>query len=433
MPVSKYSSQGTDIARNIRWSIAFVLFASTVINYIDRQSLSVLGPFLQRDFGWNNQQFAYLIVSFRIAYAVGPMLTGRLVDKLGTRSALTWSVAWYSLSAMLAPLASGLRSLCVFRFLLGAGESANWPAATKAVAEWFPRQERAWAVALFDSGSSVGAAIAPVLVITLYHTFNSWRPALAAPGLLGLLWLLLWRSIYQSPEQHPRLTSEQRQEILNTRQMDKLHTGPGWFALLRIPSTWGIVLGRSLTDPIWYFIADWFAVYLATQKVQLEKGIIGFWIPFLAADLGNFAGGGLSSWFVRRGWNVVTARKIVIVGTSLGMLLLIPAAFASQLAVIVALFSFSTCCYAAWSTMALTLPSDIFPSASVASVSGLSGSGSGLTTIASTILIGWTADRYSFRPVLIVASLVPLVATILVLVLVSGGEQMRRPEQMQTA
>lgn len=418
MPILKASRQRTPRAARLRWSIGLVLFASTVINYIDRQSLAVLGPFLQRDFHWNDRQFASLLVSFRIAYAVGQMAAGRLVDRLGTRNALSLSVAWYSLSAVLAPLASGLRSLCAFRFLLGAGESANWPAATKAVAEWFPRAQRGWAVALFDSGSSVGAAVAPVLVLGLYHAFGSWRPALAVPGLLGFVWLALWRFVYYPPEQHPRISERESEQILVSRQTEKIQKGPGWLALLRLRTTWGIILGRSLTDPIWYFIADWFAIYLASQKVQLERGIVGFWVPFLAADVGNFAGGGLSSWFVRRGWNVVTARKIVIVAAGIGMTALIPAAFVSQLFLIVALFSFSTCCYAAWSTMALTLPSDVYPTEWVASVSGLSGSGSGLATIASTILIGWTADRYSFKPVLITASLIPIAATVLVLFLV---------------
>lgn len=419
--------------RTLRWSIAFVLFGSTVINYIDRQSLAVLGPFLQRDFHWNNRQFAILLVSFRISYAIGPMLTGRLVDKLGTRNALSLSVVWYSLAALFSPLASGLRSLCAFRFLLGAGESANWPAATKAVAEWFPREQRAWAVAFFDSGSSVGAAIAPVLVIGLYRGFGSWRPALAAPGLLGIAWLFIWRFIYYSPEKHPWLSGSERKSALASAETEKLHSRPGWLALLRMRATWGIVFGRSLTDPIWYFIADWFAVYLASQKVPLESSIAGFWIPFLAADAGNFAGGGLSSWLIRRGRNVVYARKAVIIAAACGMTLLIPAAFAVHFKIVIALFSIATCCYAAWSTMALTLPADLYPSACVASVSGLSGSGSGLATIASTLLIGWTADRYSFRPVLIVASLVPILATILVCVLVKEAHAAPPVEVLETA
>ncbi len=403
----------------LRWWIGGLLFASTVINYIDRQSLAVLAPFLQRDFHWSNQQFAYTIVAFRLAYALGQGVTGRAVDWLGVRKALSLSVAWYSLSAMLSPLATGLASLCSFRFLLGAGESANWPAATKAVGEWFPRTERSLAVALFDSGSSVGAAVAPVLVLTLYHSFGSWRPALAIPGLLGIVWLIVWRALYHAPEEHPLLGEAERRMILEDRDKDRMpDLSISWRKLLAIPATWGIVLGRSLTDPVWYFIADWFAVFIASKHVGLEQGLLSFWIPFLAADVGNFAGGGASSWLVRRGWNVLRARKAVIVACGLGMTLLIPVAFTSNLPLILGLLSVSTCCYAAWSTMALTLPSDLYPDAWVASVSGISGAGSGVGTIISTILIGWTADRYAFGPVLIAASLIPLLATALVLILV---------------
>ncbi len=398
-----------------------------MINYIDRQSLSVLAPFLKRDYHWTNQQFSFVLIAFRVAYAIGQAVTGRIVDRLGTRNALSISVTWYSISAMLTPFATGLWSLCTFRFLLGTGESANWPAATKAVAEWFPKHERGWAVALFDSGSAVGAAVAPILVLTLYHVFGSWRPALAVPGLLGLLWLLVWRIVYRAPEDHPWLSASERQLILEDREQGRLHLPQvKWRQLLVLRQTWGILLGRMLTDPVWYFVTDWFAVYLAAKQVRLEQGILAFWIPFLAADIGNFLGGGVSSWLIRRGWNVIAARKIVIAVCGIGMTMLIPAAFTSNLFLLVALFSFSTCCYAAWSTMALTLPSDLYPNAWVASVSGITGAGSGIGTILSTFLIGWTADRYSFEPVLIGASLIPLLATALVFLLVRNGGKFKQ-------
>jgi len=406
---------------SLRWWIAGLLFASTVINYIDRQSLSVLAPYLKADYQWTNQQFATLIIGFRIAYAVGQAAAGRLIDRFGTRNGLSISVLWYSAAAILTPFATGIRSLAAFRFLLGIGESANWPGATKAVSEWFPRHERGWAVAFFDSGSAVGAALAPLLVLGIYRATGSWRPAFAIPGLLGFAWLIVWRAVSRKPEEHPRISETERALILRDREHD-----PGqpdqppssWIALLRQSDTWGIVLGRLLTDPVWYFIADWFAIYLVSKRVRLEEGVLVFWIPFLAADAGNFLGGGISSWLIRRGWNVVVARKAVIVVAGLGMATLIPTVATSNLFALSALFSIATCSYAAWSTMALTLPSDLYPSNQVATVSGLSGAGSGIGTIASTYLIGWTADRYSFEPILIAASLIPLLATALVLILI---------------
>src|SRR6476646_8673364 len=183
---------------NLRWWIGGLLFASTVINYIDRQTLSVLGPYLKIQYQWNNQQFAEIVIAFRVAYSIGQTVAGRLIDRIGTRKGLTITVIWYSIAAMLTSLAGGLRSFAFFRFLLGAGESANWPAATKAVAEWFPKQERGLATAFFDSGSSVGGALAPFIVLSIYFRWG-WRPAVVVPGLLGLLWILLWRRIYQPP------------------------------------------------------------------------------------------------------------------------------------------------------------------------------------------------------------------------------------------
>jgi ACS family hexuronate transporter-like MFS transporter len=191
----------------------------------------------------------------------------------------------------------------------------------------------------------------------------------------------------------------------------------GWCALLARRDTWAIILGRSLTDPVWFFITDWFAVFLVSKGFRVEHTLAGFWIPFLAADFGNFFGGGLSSWLIRRGWDVLAARRVVVAVCGLGMTALIPAIYCSTLFPIVGLFAVSTFCYAAWSTMALSLPADIYPSHSVATVSGMSGTGAGIGTILSTYLIGWTADRYSFEPVLILASIIPLVATALVLLL----------------
>jgi ACS family hexuronate transporter-like MFS transporter len=188
--------------------------------------------------------------------------------------------------------------------------------------------------------------------------------------------------------------------------------------LLSLKQTWGIILGRSLTDPVWFFITDWFAIYLVSKGFNLQSALVGFWVPFLAADLGNFFGGGFSSLLIRRGWPVLKARKFVILICGLGMTLLIPTVFVSKFALIIALFAISTFAYAAWSTMALSLPSDLYPSGTVASVSGMSGTGAGLGTVVSTFLIGRITDKYSFRPILIGASLVPLVATASVFLLV---------------
>jgi ACS family hexuronate transporter-like MFS transporter len=407
-----------------RWWIGGLLFLSTVVNYLDRQTLSVLAPHLKSEFHWTNQDFAWIVIAFRLSYTVMQAIGGRLLDRFGTRDGLSLSVLWYSTIAVLTSLAGGFASFCGLRFLLGAGEAGNWPAATKAVSEWFPRRERGFAVALFDSGSSIGAALATVIVPLLYLYFGSWRPAFLITGALGFVWLVLWRRHYHPPDAHPRLGEPERQMILADREQERGsapvqtdETVPAR-ALLRLRQTWGAIASRGLTDPVWFMITDWFAIYLVSKGFDLEQTAIGFWVPFLAADLGNFFGGGVSSWLIQRGWSVGRARRTLIVAGGFGVLALIPAAFLSGITALVSCFAIATFSYAVMSTMALSLPADLFESRAVGSVAGIAGAAAGAGTLVSTYLIGVVADRFSFTPILIAASLVPLAAAVLVVALV---------------
>jgi ACS family hexuronate transporter-like MFS transporter len=406
------------VNRRLRWFIASLLFLSTVINYIDRQTLNVLAPRLKAEFGWTNTDFAWLVIAFRAAYGGGQMFAGRLLDRLGTRAGLSLTVAAYSVVAALTSLATGLRSFAAFRFLLGLAESANWPGATKAVSEWFHPRQSGWAVAFFDSGSSIGGAIAPALVFAIVRLSGSWRPAFLVTGSLGLLWVFLFRAVYRSPDQ----VDLQHGDARRTSQAAPL----SYKTILTLPQTWGIVVGKALTDPVWFFITDWFAIYLVARGFALEDSLLAFWIPFLAADLGNFFGGGCSSALIARGWSVGAARKAVVVGCAAAMTVLVPAAYATTLGSLTACLAIATFAYAALSTMILNLPADIYPSEAVASVSGLSGTGAGVGTIVATYLTGVVADRYSFRPVLIVASAVPIVAAAAIVVLVRNNEATAR-------
>lgn len=414
----------------LRWWIGGILFASTVINYIDRQTLSLLAPYLKLQYHWTNSDYANIVIAFRVAYSIGQTTFGRLMDRIGTRRGLTITVIAYSIISMLTSLARGFYSFMTFRFLLGAGESANWPAATKAVSEWFPKQERALATALFDSGSSIGGAIAPFIVLEIYFRWG-WRPAVAVPGLLGFLWILVWRWLYHSPEDHPRLSEAERSMIL----ADRVSPEPGsaakphapWRHLLKLPQTWGTIIAKSFTDPVWFFITDWFPIYLVAKGINLRSGLIAVWIPFIATDLGNFFGGAVSGYLVKHGWPVIRARKAVIVFGGLGVMMLIPTVLTTNLYAITALFAFSTFAYGSFTTMANVLPADLFPSESVASVSGLSGTGAGIGTIVAFELIGHFSDAraalstHSFDPILIVAGLVPFVGMILSLMLVRNS------------
>ena len=410
------------IIPHLRWWICGLLFASTAINYIDRQTVSVLGPYLKIQFHWTNSDFALILIAFRVAYACGETACGRFLDKLGTRLGLLISVSFYSLASMFTGLAVGLHSFIGMRFLVGTGESANWPGATKTVSEWFPKSERGWAIAIFDSGSAVGGAIVPALVLWLYHHFGTWRPVFFITGSLGFLWVLAWKMLYRSPDNHPYLGKAEREMLQREKALEAAsetyaviegHEGRAtpWLKLFALPQTWGIILSRTLTDPVWFFVMDWFAIYLVSKGFKLENTLLGFSGPYIAGDLGNFFGGGLSSELIRRGWPVLRARKFVIVLGTLGMIFLIPAVYISNFTLIVLCFSIATFAYSTWSTMLLALPADLYPSSTVASVSGLSLTGGGIGTILSTYLIGNILDHYSFKPVLIAASLVPLIGT----------------------
>ena len=409
--------------RNLRWWIGGLLFASTVINYIDRQTLSVLAPFLMDEHHWTNSDFATIVIAFRIAYAIMQTLAGRLLDWLGTRRGMLLTVSWYSAAAMLTALANGLWGFRFFRFLLGCGEAANWPGATKAVGEWFPDRERGWAVALFDSGSAIGAAVAPSLVVWLYHHFGSWRPAFVFTGLLGWLWLLAWWRLYHSPSAHPRLSEEERRLIRQGQSMaadDSRPTFRDWAGLLALRKTWGIVAVRVLLDPYWFLMSDWFAIYLVrTKNFRLEETLIGFWLPFLAADLGNFFGGGLSSYFIRRGRPVLEARKLTFLLCAPGMLAMLPVTVLDNFAALIGCFALAMFSYAACATIYLALPSDLYTNRGVASVSGLSGTGAGIGTIISTFTIGRVADAtHSFTLIFLGASAAPVLAVALLFWLV---------------
>src|SRR5215467_887869 len=418
---------------HLRWWIAAVLFLSTIINYLDRQTLSLLAPFLKTQYHWSNTDYASIVIAFRISYTLGQTLLGRLMDKVGTRRGLTLTVLWYSLVSVLTPLARGLTSFRVFRFLLGAGESGNWPAATKAVAEWFPGKDRALATAFFDSGSSVGGFIAPFVVVPIYLHWG-WRPAIIIPGLLGFLWILLWRRVYQLPQAHPWISDEER-DLLARDQADFANRDhfirPSWRGLLQLPQTWGTIIARTFTDPVWFFVADWFPIYLAAKGIDFRSGFLAAGVPFIAADLGNFSGGIASGWLIRRGWSLGAARKAVVVFGGIGVMFLIPTIFTTTLWIITLLFALATFSYAAFSTIANVLPADLYESGSVASVSGFGGTGAGIGTIIASALVGRYTDMrhgmatHVFDPIVIIAGLIPFVGMLLVLLLVRNTQATR--------
>jgi ACS family hexuronate transporter-like MFS transporter len=316
---------------------------------------------------------------------------------------------------------SSVSGFIAFRFMLGIGEGLNWPGASKTVAEWFPKQERSVAVAIFDSGSSIGGALA-ALVIPLIALAFGWRWSFVASGLLGFVWLVVWLRVYHPLERHPRVTPEEvafiraGQEAPRTLREKPLRR---WLLLARDRNVWGIVLGRSLTDPIWWFYVFWLPQYLSDVRgFNLKQIALFAWMPFVAADLGNFTGGFLSGFCIRKGMSTVWARIGVCIVSCLPILAGIPAARTHNAYIALALICVALWGYASWSTMGLTLPSDLFPQDVVATVTGMSGFAAGLAGVAFTYVVGITVDRFSYVPAFWVAALMPLAATTSLLLLV---------------
>lgn len=399
-----------------RWWIVWTLFGSTVINYINRQTLSVLAPVITKQFHLSHSELSNIFGAFQFSYAATWLLGGIFLDIVGTRLGLSLAVVWWSAVSALTSFANSAFSFGALRFLLGIGEGFNWPGASKAVAEWFPPQERSIAVAIFDSGSSIGGAIAAAAVPWIAIRFG-WRSAFLFSGVLGFAWLAVWLAVY------PRNKNAVPNADTGPRQRLSFAT---WLPLLRKRETWGVVIGRSLTDPVWWFFVFWLPQYLSDARGFSLKQIAAFaWIPFIAADIGNFVGGFASGALIKRGMPVLRARKLVCIISCIPMLGGIPAASVSSPFWALALICFALLGYASWSTMGLTFPSDLFPPRVVGSVTGLSGLGAGLASTAFTLLVGTLVDKFSYVPAFVAAGTAPVLATVAVLLLI------RRPQGQQ--
>ncbi len=427
-------SMQTEKKARVRWWIVWTLFFSTVTNYISRQTFSVLAPLITAQYHLTHTDLAKILGAFQISYALTWLLGGIFLDAVGTRLGLAVAVVFWSVINILTVFASSVFGFAAFRFLLGIGEGFNWPGASKTVAEWFPSQERSVAVAIFDSGSSVGGAIA-ALVIPLIAVAFGWRAAFVFSGLIGFVWLFVWLRVYHPLDRHPRVTAGEVSLIHAGQDAPAASAQRGaqrWLELLKNRNVWGIVLGRGLTDPIWWFYVFWLPQYLSDARgFSLQRIAMFAWMPFIAADLGNFTGGIISGYCVRRGIPVLHARVWVCVVSCLPMLAGIPAASVHSVYTALGLICFALWGYASWSTMGLTLPSDLLPQDVVATVTGLSGLAAGLIGAFFTMAVGVLVDRFSYRPAFWVAGLLPLAATASILLLVRSPKTALRTAGLQ--
>jgi len=411
----------------VRWYICGLLLFASSINYIDRQTISVLKPHLQGLLHWSDSDYGWIVFAFQLAYAIMMVLSGRLIDWLGTRAGFALTMVWWSLAAMAHALARGALSFGAARFFLGAGEAGNFPASIKAVAEWFPPRQRALATGIFNSGTNVGAWLAPPLVVWLTLKW-SWQAAFIVTGGLGFVWLIFWIWIYRLPRQHP-WASQGEIELIETGDDHAQAAEPtlSWQRILRHRQAWGFVVAKFMTDPIWWFYVYWIPSYLSQGRGFSLQEIGRFaGVPFAAAGLGSVAGGWVSGFLMKRGWSVNGARKTAMLICALCMPAGIAAVFAPSAALAVFFMSIATAAHQGWAANLFTLASDLFPKKDVGTVVGVGGTGGAVGGMIVALTAGYVLQWFhTYVPLFIVAGVMHPLALLLVHRLIPRIEAVR--------
>ncbi|MEJ1973423.1 MAG: MFS transporter [Lacunisphaera sp.] len=413
----------------LRWLVLGLLFFSTVINYVDRQALSVLLPTLRNELGFSTADYGSITTIFLLAYTVGQVGAGMWIDKIGTRRGFSIFIVIWSVAAGLHAFARGALSLGFYRGLLGLGESGNWPAGGKAVAQWFPPHRRAFAMAVFDGGSALGAIVAPPLVAFLALRYG-WRSAFLSTSLLGFLWLVAWLWIYESPEKHRWLSSEDRARA-NPAEASAGSTGLTGFGtamrrILGVRQLWGLMLTRMVATPVWWFYVFWLPDYLSQGRGFTLKEI-GFyaWIPYLTVDLGKMLGGAVSDRLLAAGRSPTLARKSVMAAGALLMGAGILVVGASSAAAAVAWVCVATFGFGMWSANILALHADIFPSETIGSAVGLTGMAASLGGAIFTYIVGRLVTSAGYAPVFWVVGTLAFAAFVALVFAVGRVERIR--------
>jgi MFS transporter, ACS family, aldohexuronate transporter len=392
--------------KGLRWLMVALIFLATVINYIDRQTVSVLKTSISHDLGLSNPDYAAIQNSFLLFYGVSQIVSGRLYDVIGTRLGFVFSIVVWSGAALAHAAARSAFSFGVFRGALGFGEAGNWPGAAKVVGEWFPVRERAFGMGIFNAGAAVGGALSPPIIAWLASAYG-WRATFIVTGVLGFIWLALWLLLFQTPDRHPWMTEAERGHIRDdaTASADPA-LRLGWMQVLAYRQTWAVVMGRFITDPIWWLYIFWLPSYLQEARgFSLQQVGQSAWLPFLAAGIGALGGGYASGALISRGWTVNRARRAVMIFgallTSAGILAMRATdPYVALVWMAVVLFGFQV-----WINNLQTLPSDFFPNTAVGSVFGLGGAAAALASILFTWGTGRVVDAFGYTPVFVVAGL----------------------------
>ncbi len=400
-----------------RWVVCALLFFATTINYIDRAVLGILAPVLQNSIGWNQIDYGYIVTAFTGAYAIGLLFVGRFIDKVGTKKGYSVSMIVWSVAAVAHAFARSVFGFGAARFALGLGESGNFPAAIKGTAEWFPKKERALATGLFNSGPNIGTIIALILVPWITLTW-SWREAFIFTGLLGFISLTLWLVFYDIPERQKRVSREEVAYIQSDSPEPPAEKIP-WVKLLKYRQTWAFVIGKFLTDPIWWFYLYWLPSFL-NQRYHLDLAHLGFplIVIYTMVTIGSIGGGWMSGAFIKRGWSINRGRKMVML---ISAILIVPIVLASSVTEwwAVLLIGLAAASHQSWSANLFTIVSDMFPKKAVGSVVGLGGMagaiGGMLIATSAGFILQFTG---SYLSLFIVAGSVYLLALLIIQLLV---------------
>jgi MFS transporter, ACS family, hexuronate transporter len=416
--------------RGLRWLVIGLVFLATVINYVDRQTVSVLKTSIAQDLGLTNAQYAWIQNCFLVLYGISQMVSGRLYDRIGTRLGFAFSIVVWSAAAIAHFFARTVWSFAFWRGVLGFGEAGNWPGAAKAVGEWFPVRERALGMGIFNTGAAVGGALSPPIIAWLASVYG-WRATFVVTGVLGFAWLALWLLVYRLPDVHPWITEAERAYIQADRPAPApggTAWRPGWLELLRYRQVWAIVAGRFLTDPIWWLYVFWMPSYFQEARgFSLQQVGWSAWFPYLAGGVGALGGGWASGFLIQRGFTVDRARKTVM---TVGALLTpagILAVRAESPFTALALMGVVLLGFQMWVNNLQTLPSDFFPGSAVASVFGLGGTAAAIASVLYNTGTGQVVGTFGYTPVFVVAGLLGPVGLALTLLLAGRIERVPVP------
>jgi ACS family hexuronate transporter-like MFS transporter len=426
--------------------VAIILCAVTTIGYVDRLALSVAAPVVRKEFGLTNEQYGLVTLAFLVTYAAGQLLLGPVIDRLGSKRSLSLAVFWWSVASCVHALARGVGGFFAARAFLGITEAVNFPAAYKVIAEWFPRAERSMASGFATAGTGIGAIIAPPLIVFLIATFDAlhargvsptqgWQAAFIVPGVLGLVWVAVWKRHFHLPEHDPALGADERALVMAERlapaveaveAVERRTLGEemrAYFARLaywfRYRETWGLALARFTADGAFYFLAFWIPNYLSDVRgFGLKEIAWAAAIPFIFADLGSLLGGYAGQWLIKTGWSVDASRKTMIWIGALLVPLALPAVYVESAVLAVLLMGLGIFGIQVKSASLFAVPADIFPPTAVATVWGASGAAGSLAAGLSQPVIGWTIDKFSYEPVFVAVALMHIVSATCIMLLV---------------